>query len=235
MKMKKPMPKGAVPALIVVGGLLALFAGWKVVVSPVKKHIAAIVAETQSTQQQIADRIAQSHTATTATAAPQIHVADIYRIAKAMPSITDMPDILLELDQTALAAGVSLQSISPGTPAVGTAGYSTIPLSLNASGDFYQITDLLYRLRNLVAVRNGALDASGRLFSVDSVSLSPTGARQLNASVNLETYVYGAVSATGATQAPATTSTTTTTSTDTTSTTTTTPSSTGTTAAGGQP
>jgi type IV pilus assembly protein PilO len=234
MKMKKPLPKGAVPALIVVGGLLALFVGWKVVVSPVKKHIAAIEAETQSTQQQIADRIAQSHAATTATAAPQIHVADIYRIAKAMPSITDMPDILLELDQTALASGVSLQSISPGTPAAGTAGYSTIPLSLNATGDFYQITDLLYRLRNLVAVRNGALDASGRLFSVNSVSLSPTGARELNASVSLDTYVYGAVSTTGAAQAPATTSTTSTTST-TTSATTTTPSSTGTAAAGAQP
>ena len=41
------------------------------------------------------------------------------------------------------------------------------------SGDFYSLTDLLYRLRSLVTVRDGALDVSGRLFSVKSVNFAP--------------------------------------------------------------
>ncbi len=70
-----------------------------------------------------------------------------------MPSILDMPDLLLELDQTASAAGVSLTSIAPTAPATDPAGYSTVKVALNATGNFYSLTDLLYRLRNLVYVR----------------------------------------------------------------------------------
>jgi type IV pilus assembly PilO-like protein len=235
MKLKKPLPKGALPAGIVVVGLLVLGVGWMLVVSPVKKHIASLEQQTLATQQEIAQRIAAAHPVTSASSTPQIHVADIYRIAKAMPSITDMPDILLELDQTAAASGVSMSSISPGAPSPGVSGYSAIPISLSVTGDFYQLTDLLYRLRNLVSVRNGALDATGRLFSVNSVTLAPAGGGLESASLTLQTYLYGTVSAPGTSAATtATTATTSTTSTSTTSTTTT-PSSTGPAAAGATP
>ena len=63
------------------------------------------------------------------------------------------------------------------------------------SGDFYALTDLLYRLRGLVSVHNGGLDVSGRLFSIKSVGLTPTGAnRQLNASIALNAYTFGSAS-----------------------------------------
>jgi len=229
MKLKKPLPKWAVPAGIAAGGLVVLAIGWMLVVSPVKKHIAALGQQTLAIQQQTGQRIAADHPASSASSAPQIHVADIYRIAEAMPSIVDMPDILLQLDQTASAAGVTMGSISPGTPVAGATGYSTIPISLTATGNFYTVTDLLYRLQNLVSVRNGALDASGRLYSIDSVSLSPQPGNLLAANVSLETYVYGTVNAPGA---PATT-TTATTSTDTTSTDTTATTTTSTASSGG--
>ncbi len=103
-----------------------------------------------------------------------IRTADLYRLAKAMPATADMPDLLLELDQVARAAGVSVGSIAPGAPTQGT-GFSVLPLSLTFTGDFYSLTDLLYRLQRLVDVRHGDLDARGRLFSVSSVALTPTG------------------------------------------------------------
>jgi hypothetical protein len=103
-----------------------------------------------------------------------------------MPSNVDMPDILLELDQVAKDAGVQLQTISPGAPDP----TGKIALALTVEGDFFTVTDLLYRLRNFVSVRDGALEASGRLFDVDNLSISPSGGSKVSAAISLHTYQY---------------------------------------------
>jgi hypothetical protein len=104
----------------------------------------------------------------------------------------------------------------PAAPAIGLP-YSTVQIQLIVAGNFYSLTDLLYRLNSLVSVRDGELDSSGRLFSVNSISVSKTGnGNLLNATVTVTAYVYGAAAASAAAAAPATTPTST--STDTTST-----------------
>lgn len=216
--MSKTLPKGAVLGLIAAAGLVVFAAGWLLAVRPLSHRASELRAQKAVVYQQIADTIAQSAPAT-ATSAPKIRVADVYKLSTAMPSIVDMPDLLLELQQTAQAAGVQLLSISPTAPVAGTSGYATERLALSVSGDFYGVTDLLYRLRNLVYVRGGALHANGRLFSVQSVTLSPAGTAAknlLNASIGVDTYVYGTAGA--ATPAPASTTTTATTTTTTTTT-----------------
>ena len=232
--MNKPLSKNAVLGLIVAAGLMVFAAGWLLAVRPLAHKAATLRAEKASVYRQIAENVAQSAPAT-ATSAPKIRVADVYKLSTAMPSIVDMPDLLLELQQTAEAAGVQLQSISPtSAPATGTSGYTTEKLTLAVAGDFYGVTDLLYRLRNLVYVRGGALHANGRLFSVQSVTLAPAGTAAknlLNVGIDVDTYVYG--SAAAATPAPAPGATTTTATT--TTTTTTTPPASGPTAAGATP
>ena len=215
-KQRKPMPKAAVFALIVVGALIAWFAGNTILVKPQKKKAAEI--QKQITEKQATlDQYRSEAAAAKANVAPKIRVADVYRLARAMPTTEDMPDILIELNDVAKAAGIQLQSISPGGASGGN-GFSIVPITVQFSGDYYSITDLLYRLRTLVTVRHGQLEATGRLFSVKNVTLSPSGGG-LSANVSLETYLYG-----GAAAAPATTpvapgtDTTATTSTDTTST-----------------
>ncbi len=73
-----------------------------------------------------------------------------------------------------------------GTP------YSTVGLQITFTGNFYSLTDLLYRLNSLVSVRDGELDASGRLFSVTTIGLSPIGnGNGLKATVDVTAFVYG--------------------------------------------
>jgi hypothetical protein len=134
-----------------------------------------------------------------------------------------MTGIILQLQQTATDAGIEFDSIQPGGPALGS-GYTTVPISLTFNGNYYGLTDFLYRLRNLVFVRGGALDAKGRLFSVESLDFGAgaTGFPQIQAKIQVNAYVYGALPVPGqgsapATPAPATTGTTST-STSTTST-----------------
>lgn len=209
--MRKPLPLPAQLASIVGAAVLVLVVGWFVAVRPLSHKASGLRQQTAAVQQQIAADLAQIAAArgAGAAAAQTIKVADVYKLAKAMPSVTDMPDVLIELDQTARAAGVDLQTLSPGSPAPGTAGYSMLPITLTVAGNFYTVTDLLYRLRNLVYVRSGALQANGRLFSVNSVSLSPSNGKAISATISIDTYVYGGATA----AAPPSTTTTTTTST----------------------
>ena len=138
---------------------------------------------------------------------PEIQTAYLYKLSKAMPMTTDMPNLLLELNQVVGSAGVQLVSITP--TATDTTTGSTV-ITLSVSGDFYSLTDLLYRLRSLVAVHNGALDVSGRLFSITSVGLTPSGSgRAINGSISLTAFTFGASAvAAGVTAAPVSTDTT---------------------------
>lgn len=219
MKKNISLPKNALVGVVALGAVLVLALGYLVVISPKQKQIANLNQQTALTRQQIADDLSRAATARGAIDTPQIKTADIYRLDTAMPSIQDMPDLLLELSQMAKASGVSLQSISPtatASTATSTSSYQTVPLSLTATGNFYAITDLLYRLRDSVYVRNGALEATGRIFSVTSVNLMPTNGI-LSATIALVTYVYAPAPAAPVVPGATTTSTTTTGTTTTTS------------------
>ena len=121
-----------------------------------------------------------------------IAVADIFRLAKAMPSVPDMPGILLELDRIAEETGVEFQSVAPATSVV-VSDFQTVPITLAFDGNFYELSDFLFRLRTLVGVRAGELRASGRLFAVESISFaeSPKGFPELGATLSIVAYVYG--------------------------------------------
>jgi Tfp pilus assembly protein PilO len=230
VKRGKLQGKAAI-ALIVGGDLLLLLFGWFLLIGPQRSTAASIVRATAAAEAQIVElkrpiKIVKP----AAVQQPVIRTADLYSLAQAMPSTVDMPDLLLELDQVARSAGVTLTSVTPGaeTPSA-TDPFSTIQITLAFTGDFYAVTDMLYRLRSLVTVHSGTLQTSGRLYSVDSVGLTPEGSgSQLTAAVTVNAYVYGSTSSVvGVAPAPDTTSTDTTT-TDTTSTPTSTPTSTST-------
>jgi len=187
VKQRKPMPKAVVLALIVVGSLIFAFLGYTILVKPQKKKVVEVnaqIAEKQATLDQYRAEAA----AVKALVAPKIRVADVYRLARAMPATEDMPDILIELDDVAKSAGIQLDSISPGGASGGN-GFQIVPITVQFNGDYYSVTDLLYRLRTLVSVRHGQLEATGRLFAVKNVTLTPSGPG-LSANVSLETYIH---------------------------------------------
>ena len=191
----KGLPVRAQVALIATGGVVLLALGWLALIGPKQHKISDLRSQEAATQTQIADNLARASESRGGSSQQTIKTADVYKLNKAMPTVTDMPDLLLELDQTAQDAGVTLDSIGFGPPAPSADGtYTSIQISLQAKGNFFSLTDLLYRLRNLVYVRDGALQASGRIFSVGTFALSPaqTG---LSAAITLDTYLYGSTNA----------------------------------------
>jgi Tfp pilus assembly protein PilO len=163
------------------------------VVSPKSASVAKIQAQIDDLQTQVYTRRSASKTAQLP---PTIATADLFRLTRAMPDREDMPGIILTLSQVAQAAGIKFDMIEPvfgDTTTVPTGGpYTTHRVHLTFRGDFYGLSDFLFRLRNLVAVRDGNLIADGRLFNVDTLTFSsntqafPT----INAEVYVQAYVY---------------------------------------------
>jgi hypothetical protein len=185
-------PSGAIIAGVVVGLLVYGLAGYFLLVSPQKGKAADLKRQTDATQLQID----QYRTlAAQARATPPIRVAELFRLTKAMPDSVDMAGVILELSQVARASGIQFDSITPqgATPV---SGYSTIPLTVEFDGNFYELSDFLFRVRNLVRVHAGVLDAQGRLFVVDAVSFgeSTKAFPQIKASLTVHAFVYGDLS-----------------------------------------
>ena len=133
-----------------------------------------------------------------------------------MPDDDDVPGILLELNSVASASGIEFISIAPQSAAV-RSGYTALPINLSFEGNYYDLTDFLFRLRNLVSVRDGELEADGRLYSLDTLSMAegPGGFPEIAASLTVTAFYYSTAppAATAAPAAPATTDTTATTTT----------------------
>ena len=215
---KQRLPIAAQIALVVVGVFVVGAAAYFGLIRPKKAEAARLQKEVDATQVQIDDYTAKS---LAAKGQPKIRSADLFRLAKAMPSQADMSGVLLQLNQIAADTGITFQSIAPQN-SVPITGYQAVPIQLTFEGNFYSLVDFLFRLRNLVDVEHGQLNATGRLFAIDTLSFdeAQAGFPQISATLVVDAFVYG--TATPATATP-TTTTTSTSSTTTTAPTTTTP------------
>jgi hypothetical protein len=216
---KKKLPQSAQIAIAAAAVLVLALVGYFAVVKPQKGTAADLSTQIAAADTQIADAralLAKSKDA------QKVRVADLFRLTKAMPDQPDEAGIVLELTNVARGSGIEFESISPqgSTPL---SGYQVVPIDVVFEGNFFQLTDFLYRLRNLVDVRRGALAADGRLFTVDSVEFSEGELKfpEVKATLTVDAYIYGtgatvsappqtATTSPGSTTAGATTPTTTT-------------------------
>ena len=221
---RKPLPQNALLAAIVGGVLVLGLAAWFLLVHPQGGKLTNLKRQATDVQEKI-DAYHQQVAAARST--PKIEVADVYRLAKAMPNKTDMPDLVLELSELARDTGIRFDSISP-QPVAAVGSYTVLPISVTFNGNFYNLADFLYRLRSLVTVHGGRLDATGRLFAVDTLAFNESDLKfpQIQATLVIDAFVYAATPAAPVPAATPPASTTTTTAATTTSTTNGTPSST---------
>jgi hypothetical protein len=189
---KRRLPQPVVIALIAVGFVLAGLGGWFFVIGPQRSQAADLETQIADTHQAIDSARALT---LEAKRGAKIRVADLFRLTKAMPDQTDMAGILLELNQVAEESGITFEQITPATTAVTLSGYQAIPITVEFQGNFYDLSDFLYRLRNLVDVRRGSLDATGRLFAIDSIEFAeappPPGFPEIRASLVIDAFVFG--------------------------------------------
>lgn len=197
--MKKQIPLTPVLAAAL---LIVALVGWFALVGPKRAQSAAL-------DEQIADyetkvMLASKPKDAAGPAPVEIRVADLFRLAKAMPDREDMPGVILELNAVATSTGIKFLSIAPGPP-VSRENHFSVPVTLTFEGNYYDLTDFLFRLRNLVSVRDGVLDATGRLYTLDSLEFNEAedGFPQIQATLILSAYTFGALADPAAPAPPA--------------------------------
>jgi Tfp pilus assembly protein PilO len=194
---KQRIPKPAAIALVVVALLIVGGLGYFLVISPKRSTSADLATQIEATETEIQNRRLAGRAAPKA---EPIRAAELFRVTKAMPGKADMPGVLLELNRIARDTGIRFDSITPGDSA-DAGGYLRQPIDVIFEGSFYELSDFLYRVRTLVSVHNGRLRATGRLFTVRTLSFveSEKGFPQIRATLGVDAYVYG----TGAETPPA--------------------------------
>jgi Tfp pilus assembly protein PilO len=187
-------PKATILVAAAALSLMIAMGGYLLAVSPQRSRASDLEGQIDSTRQQIDQRRAASRV-------PQVPIrfAELFALAKAMPDEEDVPGVLLELSRLADETGMTITSVVPRARAAGSDGYSRLPLEVVVEGDFYDLSDFLYRLRTLVSVRDGKLEASGRLFAVDAVVVAEGSSSfpQLQATLTLSAFAYDGAPADG--------------------------------------
>lgn len=194
MNKTKLPPQALIPVVVLA---LAMVAGlsYLLVVGPQRSKAADVQSEVALVQKQVADAEAKSKDRRNV---EPIKIADLFRLSKAMPDQTDMSGLLLQLNGLASDTGIVFDSITPQAVVSQTA-YQVVPVQVIFHGNFYDLADLLYRLRTLVTVNGGRLDATGRLFAIDTVDFGEGkgGFPEIQATLLVDAYVYGTGTASG--------------------------------------
>ena len=153
-KKKVQMSRGAQIGLVVVGLVIAAVAGYFLLVGPQKGKAASVQKEIDALQTEIDGYRARSGEK----ASGPVRTAELFRLTKAMPDDPDMAGVILELSRLARDTGIEFETITPQTATAQT-DYQIVPITLVFDGNFYSLSDFLFRLRNAVALRDGKLDA----------------------------------------------------------------------------
>jgi Tfp pilus assembly protein PilO len=177
-------------------GIVLLYAAvlWLVLVAPKRSEAASLSDQVITAQLDLASAQLKARRPAPKTPADS-SVSDVLRLAKAMPSSADQAGLVLELDRLARSAKVTLGAIAPQDAVIGQSGATTTPVVLTVTGSYRQITRFLQHTRALVSAHGGAVHATGRLLTMQSVELVESkteGFPFLDATITLNAFVYDA-------------------------------------------
>lgn len=208
--------------LAAVGVVALVGAYWMLVLAPKRKEAASLNTQIAAKQAALNDAEAQVAEYDKARQNYRVNYETIARLGKAVPADDDVRSLMVQVNAAADRAGVDFHKIDvgvggstaspaptttgsgtpatgataatppPGATTVGTAGFSTMPFSLNFKGSFFELGRFFNRIDRFVSVRNGGLDVTGRLLLLNSITLTPDATKgfpTLTADVSANSYL----------------------------------------------
>jgi hypothetical protein len=196
--------------MIAVVAVFAATAAFYIMVLGPKRDEAANL-QTQVDQAKVALQTAQTDLVTyqKAKAGYNESYAAVLRLGKAVPADDDVRSLMVQLDSAASKSRVDFRTIAvgggaaaaPGAPksavslppgaVIGAAGFPTMPFSFTFDGSFFRLSEFFSRLERFVTVRNQQIGVTGRLLTLDSISLEPDqgGFPNIKAEVSATSYL----------------------------------------------
>jgi hypothetical protein len=204
--------------IVIVAVIAAIACSWLFVIQPKRDQAAKLGDKLSSVQSQLQT---VRHQAALSLAA-QSQFARSYtlltKLGEAVPADDNVPSLLVQLQSAANAANVDFRglalnsgssSASPTSSAsaaqsvtatlppgatVGPAGFPIEPFTFSFQGNFFHLADFLGRLQRFVVASNTQMSVSGRLMTLNAISLGPApqGFPQITASISATTYLVPA-------------------------------------------
>jgi len=200
MKNVQVTPRTLALILALVVCLLGMV-GWFGLVSAQRHHaeeLDAQVADAQvnldTLQTSAASGSGQAKATAGAKHAAQARAAQEAQLQTAFPRALQMPSILLQVQHIAARTHVSLESFAPSV-ATAMSGYDSYPIDITVNGRYRDVQRFVHALRTQAGSSKGRVQASGRLFAVESVNMTPApdGLPQLAAAIVVDAFVYSGV------------------------------------------
>jgi Tfp pilus assembly protein PilO len=151
------LSRGRQIAVVCAGLLVIAIAGYMLLISPKRGEAHDLSAQTAAVQAQIEQK--RSSPSAYAQVLPAVKAAAFFQLTKAMPKDINMADVILELNSTAVDSGISFDEIDPQQLVMGTT-YNVQPIKLSFTGNYYNMLDFLFRVRNLVGVSGNTADTT---------------------------------------------------------------------------
>lgn len=188
--LKLEFPTRATVAVAAATLALIVAATWFLVVGPRRSQAARL--DRQIATQELA--LSSLRRASSSAVVAQ-KKAELRSSARAMPSTTAMPGIVVQLNRLARRAGVTLDAISP-TTTTPVGAYQAVGITVVLEGRYAQVQSFLRRLRTQVRVGKDNVQAAGRLFDVQKVNLEQTEpAPNLTVTLNVQAFVFAPAAA----------------------------------------
>jgi Tfp pilus assembly protein PilO len=193
--------------IMLVATAVILAAVWVEVVSPERSEAGKVAAQVGQAQAQLSAAEGQAAGALSARKQYASAYAAIVNLGKAVPTSQEVPSLIDQLTEASNEKDVDFQSITdsgsstrPAGSAASTAaastassaGFSEIPFTFSFEGSYFDLEHLFSKLTSFATLDSaGNIEVSGRLLTIQSVSLSPGtgGGKALAGSVTATAYM----------------------------------------------
>lgn len=170
--------------LIAVALVVVLGAAWMLVVSPERQKASQLNTQVGAAQAQLASAESSASSARAAQSQYAAAYAAIVSLGKAVPPSPEVPALIDQLQQASNHRNVDFSSITSGSTSgasssassssTATAGFTQLPFSFVFEGSYFDLEHLFNQLTDFATPsHSGELQVSGRLLTIQSVSLAP--------------------------------------------------------------
>ena len=209
--------------IAIVCSLVAVVGAWLLVIQPKRDQASKLGNEVTAAQTQLATARAQIVAGEAARSSFSSNYTELVRLGEAVPQGDNVPSLIYQLQGAASGARVDFRSLqlTPGTAsapaptsapassatsaaataalppgvAVGPAGFPTELFTFGFKGNFFHLANFLQRLERFVVTTNRHISVSGRLMSLNAISLGPAapgGFPHIQATISATTYLVPA-------------------------------------------
>ena len=206
--------------IVVVLALAAIVGSWLLVIQPKRNLASKLGDQVKSEQAQLDSVRAQVASGEAARRAYASSYTALVRLGEAVPADDNVPSLIVQVQgaasatdvdfrDVALAPGTASSTLAPTTPTssssatqastaslppgatVGPAGFPIEPFSFTFQGNFFHLANFFGRLQRFVVATNQRVSVSGRLMTLNAITLgaSPAGFPQIQAQISATTYL----------------------------------------------